>query len=54
MTFQQIEENNERCETEVLRLQRHYDTIVEKLFEIKKKHKKLSETDVQREIPFIH
>ena len=40
MMSQQIEENNERCETEVLRLQRHYDAIVKKLFEMKKKHEK--------------
>ena len=37
---QQMEENKEICETEVLKLQRHYDAIVEKLLEIKRKHEK--------------
>ena len=37
---QQMEENKEKCETEVLKLQRHYDAIVEKLLEIKRKHEK--------------
>ena len=35
-----MEENNERCETEVLRLQRQLDAIVEILLEIKKKSTK--------------
>ena len=34
---QQMVESNEKCETEVLRLQRHFDAIVEILLEIKKK-----------------
>ena len=38
--FQRMKENRERCETEVLKLQRHYDAIVDKLLEIKRKHEK--------------
>ena len=37
---QQMKKYRERCETDVLKLQRHYDAIVEKLLEIKRKHEK--------------
>ena len=35
-----MEEKKKRYETDVLRLQRHYEAIVEKLLEIKKKYEK--------------
>ena len=35
-----MDENKKRCETEISRLHNHYDAIVEKLKEIKRKHEK--------------
>ena len=37
---QEMDENKKRCEDEVSRLYNHYDAIVEKLKEIKRKHEK--------------
>ena len=38
---QQIDENTKLCELEVSKLQYHYDAIVKKLEEIKKKHEEI-------------
>ena len=35
-----MEENKKRCESEVSKLQKHYDAIIEKLHKIKEKHEK--------------
>ena len=40
--IQEMDENKKRCEAEVSRLHNHYDTIVENLKEIKRKHEKKS------------
>ena len=37
---QQMDENKKRCETEIERIQRHYDAILEKLEKMKHKHEK--------------
>ena len=37
---QQMEKNKKICESEVSKLQRHYDAIIEKLHKIKEKHEK--------------
>ncbi|XP_078312058.1 uncharacterized protein LOC111137468 [Crassostrea virginica] len=36
----QMEENKKRCETEIARMQTHYDAIVEKLKKMKQRHEK--------------
>ena len=36
----QMEENKKRCETEIARMQTHYDAILEKLKKIKQRHEK--------------
>ena len=38
---QQMDENKKRCETEIERIQRHYDAILEKLEKMKHKHEKI-------------
>ena len=37
---QQMDENKKRCETEIERIQRHYDAIFEKLKRMKQRHEK--------------
>ena len=45
---QEMDENKKRCEAEVSRLHNHYDTIVEKHKEIKRKHEKKSKRQLGR------
>ncbi|XP_078337133.1 uncharacterized protein LOC144626615 [Crassostrea virginica] len=45
---QQMEENKKRYESEVLKLQKHYDAMVETLDKIKKKHEKILKDSLER------
>ena len=44
LASRQLEENKNRCETEVSRIQTQCDAMIEKLIEIKKKHEKNAES----------
>ena len=45
---QQMEENKNRCESQALKLQKHYDVIVGKLDKIKKQHEKVLRDCLER------